>query len=97
MKKFQLTDPEGKKWKYVDYERDTYGMTAIFKSGSEFQYVYVPFLDQEGETISGWEYPNHESYSIQPGESGFDYDVAINEALEEAKILVTEGRAEHAA
>ncbi|WP_257657665.1 trafficking protein particle complex II-specific subunit 120 [Parapedobacter lycopersici] len=97
MKKFQVTDPQGKNWKYVDYERDTYGMTAIFESDDEFNYVYVPFIDQEGETISGWEYPDHEPYSIQPGETGFDYNVAVTEALEEAKLILSEGRVEHAA
>lgn len=91
-----FTDHDGNQWKYYSYERDSYGLTATYQSVSTpeaFIEIDVEFQYQEGESISGWEYPEHHGYKIEPGESGYDYRVAVTEALDCAHAIVRERRA----
>lgn len=88
-----FTDADGNRWKYVGYDRDTFGMTAYYESVGDpgnFHEIDIDFISQEGEHISGWEYPNHESYSIDPGTRGYDYDRAVATALDEAHAILQE-------
>lgn len=91
-----FTDADGNRWKYYTYERDTYALTAIYQSVENpetFIDIDVDFEYQEGESISGWEYPEHHGYRIEPGESGYDYGLAVTEALDCAHAIVRERRA----
>lgn len=90
-----FTDADGNRWKYFDYERCSLSLTAIYQSVSDpdtFIEIDVDFEHQEDESISGWEYPNHHSNRIKPGENGYDYGRAVSEALSRAHDIVRERR-----
>lgn len=64
---------------------DNYGIEIdyINDHGREFN-TYIDFKPQVQERINGgYETPNWETNVIEPGEDGYDYEKAEEEALEE--------------
>lgn len=88
-----FTDANGKQWKYVGFDRDTYRMTAYYESienPGKFIDIDVDFVSQQGEIYDNG---GIETYDIEPGTYGYDYGRAVMSALDEAHAILSERRA----
>lgn len=105
MKKF--TDKDGFEWALLAAEYNDDHLVAEFvpyamKADDSWQEndvrsLLIEYDMQEVESVSGHEYPVHESVYVTHDDPAFDRDMAIAQAFDEALEYLRERRVSHAA